>query len=208
MRRLPKHTTAAILTALYLVIALTPLSPILLKSAHIAHAITGECSGECKVDGCSLESRANHTCCCWQKKLKRTSLKKQVAKASCCTSGIQPAETAESCCAPPRPIVAVSCCTPPAKEHDSRQPLANQITNTSEPAEDRAAQTVFKCGSPCGSGKLLSLLKLSTDECIPYRFVEKLPQFSTLKFAAQSAPTLTSITIEPPEHPPRLPIIF
>jgi hypothetical protein len=53
---------------MYLVIAMGPLAPLAMHSRVIAHAVTGECSGDCNICGCSLERRANHTCCCWLKK--------------------------------------------------------------------------------------------------------------------------------------------
>ncbi len=67
-----KHScslTALFLTAIYLVIVMSPLAPLALRSPTIAHAVTGECLGDCNICGCSAEQRASHTCCCWKKKL-------------------------------------------------------------------------------------------------------------------------------------------
>ena len=66
-----RYITALILTVIYLLITMSPLAPLALKSPTVAHAVTGECSGDCDICGCSAERRANHTCCCWQKKLKQ-----------------------------------------------------------------------------------------------------------------------------------------
>jgi hypothetical protein len=59
---------AGILTAFYLVIALSPLAPLAMHSKVVAHAVTGECSGDCNICGCSPENRANQTCCCAKKR--------------------------------------------------------------------------------------------------------------------------------------------
>ena len=59
---------ALLLTVVYLAVTLSPLAPLALQSPSLAHAITGECSGDCDICGCSAEARANHTCCCAQKK--------------------------------------------------------------------------------------------------------------------------------------------
>jgi len=68
--RSARKTRASILLTIYLVVSLSALVPLALSSPHIAHALTGECTGNCDIDGCSLEARRNHTCCCWQKKLR------------------------------------------------------------------------------------------------------------------------------------------
>jgi hypothetical protein len=52
---------------IYTLITLSPLAPVALSNAYLAHAITGECSGDCDVCGCSPLERANGTCCCQQK---------------------------------------------------------------------------------------------------------------------------------------------
>ncbi len=62
---------AQLLTAIYFMIALSPLASPAMHSKVVAHAITGECSGDCSICGCSVERSANHTCCCWQKKQKQ-----------------------------------------------------------------------------------------------------------------------------------------
>lgn len=68
MCRLPRSIPALVLIAIYSLIAVSPLAPLALRSATIAHMLTGECVEDCSICGCSPERRANHTCCCWQKK--------------------------------------------------------------------------------------------------------------------------------------------
>jgi hypothetical protein len=46
------------------------LAPLVLTSTTVARAVTGECSGNCDICGCSAERRANHTCCCFLNKQK------------------------------------------------------------------------------------------------------------------------------------------
>ncbi|HEY6007670.1 MAG TPA: hypothetical protein VIU40_05050 [Geobacteraceae bacterium] len=60
--------TALLLVTIYSVIVMSPLAPLALRSASVAHAVTGECVGDCALCGCSPEQSANRTCCCWKKK--------------------------------------------------------------------------------------------------------------------------------------------
>jgi hypothetical protein len=70
MRRARHPFILLLLFAVYSLIALSPLAPLALKSPRLAHAITGECSGDCEICGCAPERRASRTCCCWKKKLR------------------------------------------------------------------------------------------------------------------------------------------
>ena len=70
MKRLRRSKFAPVLILIYAMILLSPLAPLAMKSPVIAHAVTGECVGDCAICGCSAEARANHTCCCWKKKLR------------------------------------------------------------------------------------------------------------------------------------------
>jgi len=68
MKRHSRHIVTMLLTVIYILINLSSLAPLALKSPRLAHALTGECSGNCDICGCSAERRANHTCCCFLKK--------------------------------------------------------------------------------------------------------------------------------------------
>ena len=70
MKKPSRYIVSLLLTLIYILINLGSLAPLALRSPYIAHAVTGECSGNCDICGCSAERRANHTCCCWMKKLK------------------------------------------------------------------------------------------------------------------------------------------
>jgi hypothetical protein len=68
MKRPMRGIIAAALTAIYLVISLSPLASLAMHSKAVAHAVTGECSGDCDICGCSPESRASNSCCCSRKR--------------------------------------------------------------------------------------------------------------------------------------------
>ncbi len=101
MKKFHKNLTSYVLISIYLLIVCTPLAPFAMKSKLIAHAVTGECTGDCRIDGCSAARSANHTCCCWQKKLRSSD--EHHSKGECCiTPTVQHAETpkkADDCCA-------------------------------------------------------------------------------------------------------------
>jgi hypothetical protein len=70
LKRPSRPIITIILTVIYILIIMCPPAPLALISPEVAHALTGECSGNCDICGCSAEKQANHTCCCWMKKLK------------------------------------------------------------------------------------------------------------------------------------------
>jgi hypothetical protein len=69
MGRSRRHLISWLLIALCVVVVMNPFAPGVIRSAYLAHAFTGKCSGDCDICGCSLERRAAHTCCCSQRKL-------------------------------------------------------------------------------------------------------------------------------------------
>jgi hypothetical protein len=77
---------AIAMAVIYLVISLSPLAPLAIYSKVVAHAVTGECSGDCDICGCSLESRANHTCCCAKKRQQQAHIHEdgEDGTADCC----------------------------------------------------------------------------------------------------------------------------
>ena len=84
MRPFTRPMVALLLIVIYTMIIMSPLAPVALKSPRVAHAVTGECAGNCDICGCSAERRANHTCCCWQKKLKHQHDLAQTKLSECC----------------------------------------------------------------------------------------------------------------------------
>jgi hypothetical protein len=72
MRKTHRYIFAFVLCVIYGLTVLGPITvPLALRSPVIAHALTGECAGECGLCGCAPERSASHTCCCWQKKLQQ-----------------------------------------------------------------------------------------------------------------------------------------
>jgi hypothetical protein len=99
VKRLSRHITASFLAAIYFTIALSPLASLAMHSKVIAHAVTGECSGDCAVCGCSVERSATHTCCCWLKKQEADHDHDQGAGHDCCKGTKKPAtQTTLRCC--------------------------------------------------------------------------------------------------------------
>jgi hypothetical protein len=80
-----RNISALVLTLVYLLIMLSPLAPLALGSKQVAHAVTGECAGDCGTCGCSAERQASHTCCCALKKQQEYA--KNSGKACCKESG-------------------------------------------------------------------------------------------------------------------------
>jgi hypothetical protein len=93
-----RFLAALFLTLIYLVIVVGPLAPALLGTPHLAHAMTGECAGDCGVCGCSPEKRANHTCCC-QQKLQQNAAQESSLR-DCCKKKEQRTITVARCACP------------------------------------------------------------------------------------------------------------
>lgn len=98
MKRLPRHIIAGVLALLFLAIIFSPLANLGLHSAIIIHAMTGECSGDCDICGCSPERRASHTCCCWLKKLKNNPNHNEQATGCCIKEKKAQTRTLSSTC--------------------------------------------------------------------------------------------------------------
>lgn len=88
------------LMAIYITIILGPLAPLAMHSAVIAPTVIGECTGDCDACGCDPERSANHTCCCWRKKLQHGSCEDQQEVASCCQKSQEPPPVS-ACSTPP-----------------------------------------------------------------------------------------------------------
>ncbi len=101
MKSPSRYIVAMLLTGIYCLILLTPLAPLSLKSPRLAHAITGECSGDCNICGCSLERSATRTCCCWQKKLQHEQGQGENGEADCCKIAKKAKSGKTICTAPP-----------------------------------------------------------------------------------------------------------
>jgi hypothetical protein len=84
MKRFNSSYKALLLIVIYAAIIMAQLVPINMRTAVIAHAVTGECVGDCAICGCSPEHSANRTCCCWKKKLQGGHGHEHAQTADCC----------------------------------------------------------------------------------------------------------------------------
>lgn len=84
MQTYSRSIRALVLVVIYLLINLSSLAPLALSSEQIAHAVTGECVGDCAICGCAPEQRANRSCCCWQKKQRLQHEQEKKHGADCC----------------------------------------------------------------------------------------------------------------------------
>ena len=185
MGQIPRRRIALFLTVFYCCILLTPLAPCAMQSKQVAHAVTGECVGECDICGCSPEARANHTCCCWRKKR----LQQQEQPAT------QP--VAAGCCS-----MKMKQCAADEGQCDMEEPPADECGKK----KTAQRQVVFKCGCPCGNGKSLTLMGGIKFEQLPVELLAIPSASSAEAVSPASRLRLTARHVEPPEPPPRLSI--
>ncbi|MFZ4857655.1 MAG: hypothetical protein ACOYL3_14780 [Desulfuromonadaceae bacterium] len=185
-KRVSRRIIAGVLTLIYLLIMFAPLAAFATHSSGFARAVHGECSGNCDVDGCSLESRTNHTCCCAQKKQQQTGIVTKPSTGDCCEAS----KTA-------KPVVVKNdCCT---KGSDKK-------TGAVQKEKSTKAELVFKCGNRCGTGKQFVLVGTGTSELLLYIYSQRIaPHHEGTRFFSFSH-RMTSRHSEPPEPPPRLPV--
>ena len=181
------------LMTVYLLIAMSPLAPLALHSKHVAHAVTGECVGDCSICGCSLESRGK-SCCCVQKKqmLQNGS---PLGKKNCClpktitSNPLSPTPQKRSCCAGNTNAENIH------QDHDH---------DATEHEADNHKVTVLKCGCPCGKGKLLAFNGFGTNELIPFIANERITPLHEATLFTNLSKRLASRHGDPPDPPPKL----
>jgi len=100
MIRSSRAIIAAVLTAIYLMIVMSPLAAVALHSTVAANAKAVACSGDCSICGCSPERSAAHTCCCWQNRLQHDHDTEQNDPPACCKTKL-PAKTKNATCSAP-----------------------------------------------------------------------------------------------------------
>lgn len=194
MKRSHRYITSLFLTMVYLVIVFSPLAPCAIQSKVIAHAVAGECSGDCRIDGCSLERSADHTCCCWLKTHQDDTTRQ--SPASCCITarpkaGAITAKNSDGHC---------------DHQDQSLQENRGKIETADSPdPQGKRATTVSS--TPCGSGKLFALLNIDTTYHLPFLFSDEfsspkqniLPVFPPQRLASRYG--------DPPDPPPIITII-
>jgi hypothetical protein len=175
---------------IYLLIIFSPLASVAIQSNVIAHAVMGKCSGDCRIDGCSPERSAAHTCCCWQKQQRESDKKRQPLKVGCC--GMQQAPPVEV------PSKGTSCCLPPDRTayEDSADP-----SPVSNPVPQKKRTTTVS-SKPCGSGKFFSLANSEQTQHLPCLFIRENPEPGQSILAIIPLDRLTSRYGPPPDPPP------
>jgi hypothetical protein len=100
VRKFPLQIIALLIIVSYSAMAISPLATFAAKSKIIARAVTGVCAGDCGSCGCSPEHSANHTCCCWKKKLQDDHEHEHTHTADCCKKKDHGSKTVLSCGCP------------------------------------------------------------------------------------------------------------
>ncbi|GAM09728.1 hypothetical protein OR1_02008 [Geobacter sp. OR-1] len=190
MRNVPRTYAAALLIIAYVTLLLGQLAPMAMGSAIITHAITGECSGDCDIDGCSPASRANHTCCCGQKKQQRVAMIQPAMKTAVTQAG-------KACCCPTKvrqsSVPVFSCCKNTSADHAEAAATATQDS-----------LPVYKCGCPCSDGKQLALEGAGKIDWVPFPLsVVKAVNYEVHNRSLDPA-RLTSRHSDPPDPPPKI----
>ena len=84
-KRPMRRIIATALSVFYLILLSGPIASIAMHSKTVLHAITGECSADCSICGCSPESRALNTCCCSKKRKQEAHTHEdEAATPDCC----------------------------------------------------------------------------------------------------------------------------
>ena len=200
-KRVNRKAIAGVLTVIYVLIMFAPLAAFATHSNIFTRAVHGECSGSCDADGCSLESRANHTCCCAQKKLQQTGIVPKPTTGDCCAAKVAatPPVVKSACCAAPKiekPVVAKNdCCS---KGSDKK------TGGTVQKEKSTKTELVFKCGNRCGTDKQFVLAGAGTSELLPYKYSQRIapPHEGTRYFNYPHR--MISRHSDPPDPPPRL----
>ncbi|NJD91716.1 MAG: hypothetical protein FIA91_09410 [Geobacter sp.] len=189
-----RYITSLLLTAVYLLITLMPLAPLAMHSKRVAYAISGECSGDCAICGCSAERSATRTCCCWQKKLARQAAD-SFRKGS---AGNQQQASAR--------VAAPSCCTKQQAHCDNDdQPAGEAGAEAAKTATGSQLAVITAC--PCGSAKHFALHGLENIQHYPFIYAVNISRAISIQFCATLPAQLSSRDSEPPDPPPRLSLL-
>ncbi|MFZ4857663.1 MAG: hypothetical protein ACOYL3_14820 [Desulfuromonadaceae bacterium] len=197
-----RRTIAAVLTVIYVLILFAPLVSFAVQSSVFAHAVHGECSGNCDADGCSLESRTNHSCCCAQKKQHPADIAPKLPTDNCgaTKSAVAPVTKGDCCNSLKRvkPVVARNdCCSKGSDKKTEGAVQKEKNTNR---------EFVYKCGNRCGTGKQFVLAGAGTSELLPYIYSQSIaPSHEGTRYIS-SPHNMISRHSEPPYPPPKIPV--
>jgi hypothetical protein len=180
------------MVAIYLLVILAPLAPAALHSSFVAHAMTGKCTGDCSICGCSPERSAARACCCWQKKLAEAKLQHRGNEHQSCPTTARISETK----------AAGSCCSKSA-DHDDPASEAAVTAQTVSPSDTNTEQIgISTC--PCGSGKNLTLFGSENTQHVPFRFLNGVLTLQSTPLVPLQPERLASRYGEPPDPPPEV----
>jgi len=184
-----RYITSLLLTTIYLLIVVSPLAPLAMQSKSVAHAVTGECSGDCRIDGCSLERSTAHICCCWQKKRHEAAESRDLSHSDMLDTYPPSAEI---------PKKSSSCC--PAVDQDTHENRVEAKSVSSASPQKKRTATVSS--RPCGSGKILALSSTETTQHLPFFFAGETPSPEQTLLIFCTPGRMTSRFSDPPDPPP------
>lgn len=189
MKRVDQKMISLFMTAVYLLITLSPLVSTGFHSKSFFPSVNSECSGDCGRCGCSAERSAARACCCWQKKQAIARVQKNRAQS-------QPASTDAAVKA------GRSCCRKSAQHHDHKDEAT--VSARYGTASDPDSKTVSISSCPCGSGRDIGFSGADKSQHVPFRFLSGVPIQSAAKVSFSQPNKLFSRYGEPPDPPPKL----
>jgi hypothetical protein len=198
--------SAVSLAIVYMLIVMSPLASLAMHSKAVAHAVTGECSGDCDICGCSLESRSNHTCCCAKMKQQQANVT-GIVSGLCCSPKVAAVDQKKECCSKSSSLHReVADQSGPHVMKSAGQHVDHE-TAPVQKADSTKTETVYKCGCPCGKDKMLSLTGFGSNELLPITSSEKIQPLHVETVFSDLLNRLASRHGEPPDPPPRLPLL-
>jgi len=189
MYRSRRYTTSLLMTMIYLLIVFSPLATLAMQSKLTAHAVGGKCSGDCRIDGCSPERRATHTCCCWQSRKKTAGDVFSGSAGGCCGTKPTPAglKTAGHCPS-----------TSEQAAHDNHQTASATGSTTQDSSRPASIGT-----HPCGSGKHIAFWGTENVQHLPYHFTGEFILQLENSTSQPEPERKIYCHKEPPDPPPR-----
>jgi hypothetical protein len=187
---------------LYLLIVLTPLAPMVMHSPRLAHAITGECSGDCAICDCSPERSAARTCCCWQNRGAANSWQLTALRHDTAAEPDRQPRKLPPCCQKMNPLPGAN----PAEsttdhqcDHD-RTPSASG--KSAQQPNEAAVTAIGTC--PCDGSRQLFTGEYESGHHLPVRHTAGIPIVSATTATAMPPGILVSRSVAPPVPPPKI----
>lgn len=192
MKRLHLQRISFIMTAVYLLITLSPLASLSSRSHPFMQALAKECSGDCRQCGCSAERSAAHTCCCAQKRAAEAKKRQQCAVNSSLPTAAAAVEQKPG----------GDCCNKYVQQYAAESTPVDAAL--SDHRSDDNSQVVSISTCPCGSGNDLTFSGSERSQHIPFRYLAGIPSQSVTQLTSLQPEQLASRAAEPPDPPPKL----